>query len=126
MTIIIMLYVCTSTVDLLANEYYACMYTSVYKTHIYIHTERERESSPTSCSIEEYCCNKELPWIVIEFFLYQAYWGQGWLEVGVQQVPMPLHFESQLRHLTVFLAEVRALDELLPGLGWSFRGTLQR
>ena len=39
---------------------------------------------------------------------------------------MPLHFESQLRHLTVFLAEVRALDELLLGLGWSFRGTLQR
>ncbi len=108
------------------NIMHACIQVYTKHTYTYIQRERERESLPTSCSIEEYCCNKELPWIVIEFFLYQAYWGQGWLEVGVQQVPMPLHFESQLRHLTVFLAEVRALDELLPGLGWSFRGTLQR
>lgn len=90
------------------------------------HAHIERESSPTSCPIEEDGCNKELPWIVIQLFLYQAYWGQGWLEVGVQQVPMPLHFKSQLGHLTVFLIEIRALDNLLPALGWSFRGKLQR
>lgn len=98
---------------------------------MHVHTDRhthahiERETSPTSCPIEEDGCNEELPWIVIQLFLYQAYWGRGWLEVGIQQVSMPLHFKSQLGHLTVFLVEIWALDYLLLVLGWSFRGPLQ-
>ena len=96
-------------------------------SHTHTHTCTDTKwSSLTSCPIEKDGCNKELPWIVIQLFLYQAHWGLGWLEVGVQQVTMSLHLKSQLGHLTVFLAEVRALNKLLLALGWSFRGLLQR